>query len=121
MDRSEPIASTSASQQLEPPTPSHTEYEASRLDWDDLLAEESGTDLLNDESESWLLDRSAFTIGARTPGKGKQRLRRTPTPEPEEAEPAAAVAPPTHTTGDPAVDDGESSSTALAAFGIIDR
>ncbi|BGP52554.1 hypothetical protein JCM8202v2_000109 [Rhodotorula sphaerocarpa] len=96
-----PIASTSR-QQLEPPTPSHTEYEASRLDWDDLLAEESGTDLLNDESESWLLDRSAFTIGARTPGKGKQRLRRTPTPEPEEAESATAA---THTTGDPAVDD----------------
>lgn len=63
-----PVASTS---KLPPPpsTPARSEYEASRLDWADLLAEKSEVDLLNDESATWLLDRSAFTIGARTPAK----------------------------------------------------
>ena len=64
----QPVASTS---KLPPPpsTPARSEYEASRLDWADLLAERSDVDLLNDESATWLLDRSAFTIGARTPAK----------------------------------------------------
>lgn len=64
----QPVASTS---KLPPPpsTPAQSECEASRLDWADLLAERSDVDLLNDESATWLLDRSAFTIGARTPAK----------------------------------------------------
>jgi hypothetical protein len=70
----QPVASTSKLP-LSPSTPARSEYEASRLDWADLLAERSDVDLLNDESATWLLDRSAFTIGARTPAKALAATR----------------------------------------------
>ncbi|GAA5981025.1 hypothetical protein JCM10908_003954 [Rhodotorula pacifica] len=95
----QPVASTSKLPPV-PPTPARSEYEASRLDWEDLLASRSdgggfGEDdlLLNDQSASWLLDRSAFTIGARTPGKAKtasRRLQSVPTEENETIEAEAA-------------------------------
>lgn len=71
----QPVASTS---KLPPTslTPARSEYELSRLDWGDLLAE--GDDLLNDESASWLVDQSAYTIGAQTPARASAVAREVP-------------------------------------------
>ncbi|GAA5827142.1 hypothetical protein JCM11251_001138 [Rhodosporidiobolus azoricus] len=63
--------------QPEPPTPARSVAEISRFDLDGLLdppggdEDESALLDLNGEAPSWLADRSMFTVGGRTPAKGK--------------------------------------------------
>ncbi|GAA5876542.1 hypothetical protein JCM3774_003132 [Rhodotorula dairenensis] len=86
----QPVASTSKLPPP-PPTPATPEHELSRLDWEDLLADrnDQSDDLLNDESASWLVDQSAYTIAARTPARARtvvQRKEKVPLDAPEEGD-----------------------------------